>query len=142
MYQLGNPNKNPIKDPILEDAIQVTCPVAVGAVPGTVSTTYTVPTGRGRVQGIEIFVDSVNQTELSKSVINISGSQKGLLVNSYLIRHSSPYNNNKKSIVCTIEEQVQCQIQVSNLSTTVAPVVTIVFIYYNDSITAITEYQP
>lgn len=122
---IGNPNKD-CANPLLEDSITITLAPSSAS-----SVSYTVPTNRGNVTALEVYVNGEDSAELILARVQVAANKIELLSESPLIKHSSLYENSKKPIICNIPEQAILTFSGINDSTTETFTVTLVMLHYD-----------
>jgi hypothetical protein len=128
---IGNPYKGVVQDPILEDTAPVLVLASTGA---TNSVDYTVPTGRGKVQAIEVIVASDTLADIAAAQITISASGKTLFNTTPLVKHSTFYNNSRNPAICQVDESVPINISGAGVANNNVSVF-IVFYFYDPYLT-------
>jgi hypothetical protein len=122
---IGNPYKGVTQDQLLRDTVTLVLP-AGGSI---ASTSYTVPQGRGNVQGIEFSTSSNTLADLVLANFNLQANKKSIISAENLVPNSPAYANRWKPFMCNIPEQGVVDISGNNTSANSITVI-FTFLYY------------
>ena len=104
--------------------------ISVAASNTTNITKYTIPTGRGEVKAIDIFVGSATVADIAQLFLTLLVNGNQIFQDDSMLAYTSLFQNSKKPMVITLPEASVITGSIVNGSASVIPV-TITYYFYN-----------